>query len=980
MGEARKVVTIVFSDVTGSTSLGERLDAEALRRVMERYFQEMRSILERHGGTVEKFIGDAVMAAFGIPAAHEDDALRAVRAATEMRARLMELNEELLRARGVTLAVRTGINTGEVVAGDPGGGQFYATGDAVNIAARIEQSAEPGEILLGDQTWRLVRDAVRAEPLESLSVKGKVDTVAAYRLIEVVEGAPAVGRRFDTPFVGRREELARVIDCFERVTAERAPALVTVLGSAGIGKTRLAGEFVNKVGQQAQVFQGRCLSYGEGITYWPLQEALRNLPERPFGAPDPEQATSTEETFWAYRKLFEALAQEHPLVLILEDIHWAEPTLLDLLEQMVSWTHEAPIMVLCLARPEILDERPSWPGEHIELEPLPDPDAKALAEGLAVALDVGVQTHAVAVAEGNPLFLEQMLALGAEEDGGQVSVPQTLQALLTARLDRLGDDERTVLEAAAVVGKEFWLGALLRLSPPEIEVSILLHRLVRKRLVQPTRSSFPGEDAFRFGHILIRDAAYKAIPKETRASLHERFADWLDASGTPYEEIMGHHLEQAYRLLADLGPIGERLDALRVRARDCLWNGGEGALVRGDAPAAISLLERARGLSGGDPDAAGLALPLSEALMMSGRLAQAESLLVAAIKAGRDVADRRTEWFARIEVALLRDQLHPEQWDADEARRTAKEAIALFSDLGDEGGLARAWELMSDVEFMGGRYDASRKMTERAREHARRSGDRRQEALYLGNLAGTIFFGTTSADDAIAQIEGLLEEVSDRGVEASMLVKLAGLHGMEGRFEVARSLYERSKAMRADMGQEFQVAGLSMFAEEVGLLAGEVDWAERELRAGYESLERMGEKGFRSTIAALLADALYQQGRYDEAQYFAQACLQIAGAHDVASQVWGRAVTAQLLAIQGLHDQAAEKARQAVALARKTDDLYLLGQALMRHAEVLRLAERGHDEASVLEEAAEVNERKGNLVTARKAGARLAVLQASTRG
>jgi tetratricopeptide (TPR) repeat protein len=264
---------------------------------------------------------------------------------------------------------------------------------------------------------------------------------------------------------------------------------------------------------------------------------------------------------------------------------------------------------------------------------------------------------------------------------------------------------------------------------------------------------------------------------------------------------MGHHLEQAYRLLADLGPIGERLDALRVRARDCLWNGGEGALVRGDAPAAISLLERARGLSGGDPDAAGLALPLSEALMMSGRLAQAESLLVAAIKAGRDVADRRTEWFARIEVALLRDQLHPEQWDADEARRTAKEAIALFSDLGDEGGLARAWELMSDVEFMGGRYDASRKMTERAREHARRSGDRRQEALYLGNLAGTIFFGTTSADDAIAQIEGLLEEVSDRGVEASMLVKLAGLHGMEGRFEVARSLYERSKAMRADMGQ-----------------------------------------------------------------------------------------------------------------------------------------------------------------------------------
>jgi tetratricopeptide (TPR) repeat protein len=746
---------------------------------------------------------------------------------------------------------------------------------------------------------------------------------------------------------------------------------VTVLGPAGIGKTRLAGEFVGKVGHVARVLHGRCLSYGEGITYWPLQEILRSLPEQPSGAPDPEQATSREEAFWAYRKLFEALALEDTLVLVLEDIHWAEPTLLDLVEQMISWTHDAPFFVLCLARSEVLDDRPSWPGEHIELEPLPEPEANALAKGLVVALDAGAQARAIALAEGNPLFLEHLLALAAEEDGGHVSVPHTLKALLAARLDRLDDDERSVLGAAAVVGQEFWLGALLHLSAPKTEVSTLLQRLVRRRLVQPTRSSMPSEDAFRFGHILIRDAAYNAISKEARATLHERFAYWLEASGRHYEEIMGYHLEQAYRLLAELGPVDERSDALRVRARNCLWTGGEGALVRGDAAAATSLLERARELSGSDPDAVGLALPLSEALTMSGRLAQAERLLVAAIQEGRDGGDKRTEWLAKIEVTPLQGQLHPDQWDSGEVRGTAEKAIAVFSDLRDEGGLARAWALMSEVEFRAGRYDASREMTQRAREHARRSGDRRQEATYLANLASTIFFGTTPADDAIAQIEGLLEEVSDRGVEASMLLKLAGLHAMEGRFELARSLYERSKAMRKEMGQEFQLAGLSMFAEEVGLLPGDVDWAERELRAGYESLGRMGEKGIRSTIAGLLADALYQQGRYDEAQDFAQACLQIAGAHDVASQVWGRAVTAQLLAIQGLHEQAGETARQAVALAKKTDDLYLLGQALIRHAEVLRLAERGEDEAVVLEEAAEVSKRKGNLVTAKTARDRL---------
>jgi class 3 adenylate cyclase len=287
MTKTRRTVTVVFADVSGSTALGEQLDPEALRRVMERYFDEARTAFERHGGTVEKFIGDAVMAAFGIPVAHEDDALRAVRAAIEMRERLVELNDELRRERGVALAVRTGINTGEAIAGDPSAGHFYASGDAVNVAARLEQGAAPGEILLGGQTYSLVRDAVSVEAVEPLPLKGTAEAVPAYRLLGVVEGAPALARRFDTPFVGREEKLAQLIARFERAVGERTPILVTVIGPAGIGKTRLATEFGAAVQERTTMLQGRCLSYGEGITFWPLRRDREEFAWATRGPPRP---------------------------------------------------------------------------------------------------------------------------------------------------------------------------------------------------------------------------------------------------------------------------------------------------------------------------------------------------------------------------------------------------------------------------------------------------------------------------------------------------------------------------------------------------------------------------------------------------------------------------------------------------------------------------------------------------------------------
>jgi class 3 adenylate cyclase len=424
---ARKIVTIVFSDVSGSTSLGERLDPEAVRRVMERYFAETRSVLESHGGTVEKFIGDAVMAVFGIPQLHEDDALRAVRAAAEMRGRLADLNEELERDWGVQIAVRTGVNTGEVVAGDAAQGQSFATGDAVNVAARLEQAASPGEILIGDATRRLLREAVRVEAVGPLALKGKADAIDAWRLVEILPDVPAFTPNLDAPFVGREREFAELEEAFERSAEERVCRLVTVLGPPGIGKSRLGAELRAAVEEAATVLTGRCLPYGEGITFWPLAEIVGELDlgsalrgeaevdaisrriEAAVGLA--ESSGRIEETFWAVRRLFEALARERPLVLVFEDIHWAEPGFLDLIEYLAQWTRDAPVLLVCLARPELLEERPSWTATEpssvvLVLEPLSERASQVLVADLAEAqLAERERDRIVEVAEGNPLFL-----------------------------------------------------------------------------------------------------------------------------------------------------------------------------------------------------------------------------------------------------------------------------------------------------------------------------------------------------------------------------------------------------------------------------------------------------------------------------------------------------------------------------------------------------------------------------------------------
>ena len=584
--ETRKVVTVLFCDLVGSTALGESTDPEALRARMRRYFADLRAILERHGGAVEKFVGDAVMAVFGIPVAHEDDALRAVRAAWEMR--------QAVSVHG--LEARIGVNTGEVVVG--GEGETLVTGDAVNVAARLEQSAPAGQVLIGPETRLLVRDAVRVESVEPLTLKGKSQPVEAFRLLEVIAGAEPVARHLDSVLVGRERERTRLRREYEDTVADRACRLVTLLGPAGVGKSRLVADFLEHTRQEADVLQGRCLHYGEGITYWPLVELLLAIGV----GPDTVLGSSAAETQLAFRRLLEERAAKRPQIVVFDDIQWAERTFLELIEHIADLSRGAPILLLCVARTELLDAQPGWGGGKLNatsllLEPLGDEDCDRLIDTLAAeAIDDETRQRIIVASQGNPLFVHEMLAMAREQPGErQIVVPPTIHALLQARLDRLSSNERTVIECGSVEGQIFHRGSVAELAPPvRSDVETHLSALVRQELIRPDSSVFAGDEAFRFRHILIRDAAYESLPKATRAQLHEQFANWLDGQKLiERDEILGYHLEQAHRYRRELDPEAAELPGLAGRAAQHLAAAGRAALDRGDARAARTLLERA---------------------------------------------------------------------------------------------------------------------------------------------------------------------------------------------------------------------------------------------------------------------------------------------------------------------------------------------------------------------------------------------------
>ncbi len=1027
--EVRKTVSILFCDMTGSTTMGERQDPERLRRVMSRYYEEARAVLERHGGTVEKFIGDAVMAVFGIPVLHEDDAVRAVRAAADLREAIAALNEELERSFDVRIEVRIGVNTGEVIAGDPGGGHSFVAGDAVNVAQRLEASARPGEILIGEETHRLARDAVVAEAVEPLALKGKRDPVIAYRLFDVTPGAPGHARRLDSPMVGRDYERELLRQAFERVVEESACRLVTILGPAGVGKSRLVTEALHDVGERATVLSGACLSYGEGITFWPVLEIVKQATgitdedspeqgkERIAAALQGEETagliadrvaeliglvstgTAAEEGFWGLRKLLENLAHHTPLVVVFDDAHWAEPTLLDLIEYLAGRTRDAPMLLVCMARQELLETHPRWGGNGhattIVLEPLSDSESERLIGNLLgqAALAADVRARIQEAAEGNPLFVEEMLAMLIDdgllrrENGGwaatgdlsEVRVPPSIQALLASRLDRLEAEERHVIERAAVEGKTFHQGSVRALAEgvARERVGSCLQSLVRKELIRHHTASFAGEDAFRFRHVLIREAAYDSIPKQLRAQLHDRFAAWLEevAGGrvVEYEELLGYHLEQAFRYRVELSRVDEWAQAVAFRGGLRLAAAGRRALARSDAPTAVNLLRRAASLvEEGNVPMNDVVVDLGTALRERGDLLEADGVLTGAIEAAERAGDRVLAERARIERTELRLNIDPE-FDLDEALTLAYQAVGIFEQAGDDLGLAKAWWLVAGVAWARLQLAEMEEVLGRALVYAERAQAQREVSDILSGLCRAALLGPTPVDEGIRRCRETLERREDLRLQAEVQEVLSVLLAARGQFEEARGLMERARGTIEELGLGVMRGG-SMYGAFVELLAGDPTAAERELRGGYEELERIGERSFLSTTAALLARALCEQGRLDEADRYAAISAEAALRDDVASQVIWRGARARVLATRGEAKEAEELAREAVELAGKTDWLELHADALVDLGRVLEALGRSGEAEEGVRQAISLYEQKGNVVAAERTRSELARL------
>jgi len=978
----RRLVTMLFVDVVGSLALSETLDPEAMHAVMRRYFDAVSAAVDRHGGTIEKFAGDAVMAAFGVPVAHEDDALRAARAALEIQGAIAGLDERL--------AVRIGIETGEVLATGERQQQRLVTGDAVGVASRLEQLAAPGEIVVGELAGRLIGHAGRLEPLGKLEIRGKREPLAAFRLLEVADAAPSLERRLDAPLVGRNPELGQLRKALKRAVETRTLGAVSVVGPAGIGKSRLARELMRRA-RGVTVLSGRCPSYGEGITYWPLRSIVRDaaggedaetiaaalaglddadaiadrLAGALAGAGAPHPAA---EIAWAFRRFCETLAARRPLLLVLDDLHWAEPTLVELVQHLVERGGDHPILVVCLARDELTDEETTVLGERLVLDALSAPETETLLEQLAGGpVPQDERDRIVEAAEGNPLFVEQLLALAAERGlGPERPLPATIQTLLAARLDRLGPGERAVLERGAVVGREFTREEVAALLEPAAGRTVARHldALARRGFVRPA-----GDDAFRFRHVLIQEAVYRAAPKRLRAQLHRRFAEQL----ADVDELVGYHLEQAYRLGAELGDDDQ---ALATEAGSRLGEGGIRAAKRGDISAAVNLLGRSVSLLPENNERRlELLCELGTALKAAGEYERADAVLGEAAERAAARGDSRVEFRAKIEQGWPRVLRGEER--AEDFVDLVKRALSVFEKERDDRCLARGWLFLAAVRgTLQSRHADSEEAAVRALRHYRRTGFSSHGCLSL--LASALYYGPTEVEVGIARCQRLLADAEgDRSAQADVLPCLACLEAMRGRFGTAREQLARAREIYVELGQR---AGLvrdwAVAAAEIELLANEPEKAAALLEDASVAISDDGDTAWAATLDAALAKARYAQGRLEDAVRLASAAMESALTDDVVTASCCRRVKAKALARLGEAVESEQLAQQSIALLASSDQLNERGEALLDLAEVFRRGGRVVEAAAAAEEGLELLRSKGNLVLAERVRAMLAELKA----
>src|SRR5947208_5901018 len=919
----RKLATVLFVDLVDSTALVTRADPEVVRRRVQTFFDRVSHCVTTHGGIVEKFAGDAVMAAFGIPVAHEDDAERAVRAGLA----ILDAVDEL------QLEARVGVESGEVVAED--GEATFATGEAVTLAARLQQAAEPGQLLLGPAAHRLTLGRVEVEDLGPVELKGLEQPLWVWRALGTSGSGGARPRTLEAPLVGRDAELDVLSNTYDRALRDRRAHLFTIYGEPGVGKSRLASEFVDAL-EGATVLPGRSLPYGEGVTYWPLaemvkcaagiadddpldvaieklrafceDEAVADLLGLASGVLEAVQAeASQQEIAWAAREWAERLGQEQPLVLLFEDIHWAEEPLLELIEHLSAWVREAPLLILCLARPELLDIRPGWGGGRvrataIELEPLGRAESEELVEALLGGggdLSTEVRQGLLDKTEGNPLFVEETMRMLAEEGMESVDrIPDTVQALIAARIDRLPPEAKAILQRAAVIGRIFWPTALARLSPDLESLDELLEDLQLRDFVVPEqRSSIRGEEAYKFKHVLIREVAYGSVSKSARADYHAAFAEWLkERAGDELLEIRAYHLDHAAKLTAELN--GSVPADLQREAAEALTEAGLRAYAREANRVARHLFVRSVEL---EPTlrrrylAARAADRLSDLPTVSREM---EEVLAAAIAED----DRWTKGRALVtlaEAVVLRDA------DAKAAEAMIDEALEAFEP-DDLTGRFRALRARATIAWTLGDLAKEEEVMQEAHDLARESGRKDFESEAADELA-SVYLARLELDRAAPLIERaiLLAEESGSAEARGRALRFAGqLHMQRGEFEQADAELEAAREHLAEAGAAWSLGRTLNFAAWVARYRGDALRAERLFRESIRILAPLEDRATLCETQRGLAELLLLDGRVDEAERFALASRETVGPHDRTSQSTTAMSLGLVRAAQGRDDEA----------------------------------------------------------------------------
>jgi class 3 adenylate cyclase/tetratricopeptide (TPR) repeat protein len=961
----RKLATVLFVDLVDSTALVADADPEVVRRRVTRFFDGVNHCIVTHGGTVEKFAGDAVMAAFGIPLAHEDDAERAVRAATATLERVRELG----------LEARIGIESGEVVADDTE--STFATGEPVNLAARLQTKAEPNQILVGPQTARLLRGRVELEALHPLELRGWREPVTAHRVLCVADHSAdtAIGG-LSAPLVGREAELDLLENTYERTVRSGRASLVTIYGDPGVGKSRLAREFVAGL-EGATVLIGRCLPYGEGVTYWPLAEmvkassgiadddpsadAVKKL--RDYCEDDAvadilglavgvleavEGERSQQEIAWAARAWAEQLAEAQPLVLLFEDVHWGEEPLLELIEHLAATVREAPLLIVCLARSELLDVRPTWGGGRVrattfELEPLQAEESAELVAALSEHVDLPLDVETVlAKTEGNPLFVEEtvrMLAEGARTGG---RIPDTLQALIAARIDRLPAPQRIALQRASVMGRIFMAGALAHLSP-EIEDpgNCLEELLLRDLVVREPRTTITGEQAYKFKHVLIREVAYSGLSKSSRADLHQAYAEWLgQRTGDELLEIRAFHLDQAVGLLAQLD--GEAPAELRGTAAGALTKAGRRALMREAFRSARKLLLRAIELA-----------PTLDRRYLAGRaawrLTDYPAVMVemgeVAAEAER-IGDKQLQGRA---LALLADATLQHRADAVTARRYALQATDVLKDAEPGHAFEALWAAASVASWVGD-SDDYQYWAKAALADAQAAGRKDLEAVALNGLVNSYIHKL----DQLAAAPLLLRALELADASGSLISRAAALSArgwlnlVSEQPDEAEADFAAAREMYGEVGNTAREAAMGMMIGRAAFAQGDVDRAEKLLRDAVRALKGISDRGSLVEAQRALAMVLVEKGNIDEAERQALEARETVGPDDRISDFTTRLALGLVRAAQGRDDEAEELMEEAVEGFASYDVRSLEHWALRYLAQFLR--SRGRDAEAVVYE------------------------------